>query len=148
MNFQVLHLLIRFSTWLNIVNLFPKVLFASFACKKMNEQMEEIEDIVKGEFCEFNFYIIQNSLILGNSKIVEMINSLLKPTHLEFEYVEPKHEWIWIKCGLNLFGSLNWTDRPNTWTPLNPHYYKIPSLIAFILAFNSAFEALRKPPLL
>ena len=58
----------------------------------MNEQMEEIEDIVKGEFCEFNFYIIQNSLILGNSKIVEMINSLLKPTHLEFEYVEPKHE--------------------------------------------------------
>jgi len=28
------------------------------------------------------------------------------------------------------------------------HYYKIPPLIAFIWAFNSACEALRKPPLL
>ena len=28
------------------------------------------------------------------------------------------------------------------------HYYKIPPLIAFILAFNRACEALRKPPLL
>ena len=32
------------------------------------------------------------------------------------------------------------------WTN-SPHYYKIPPLIALILALNSAFQALRKPPL-
>lgn len=43
MNFQVLHLLIRFPTGLNIANLLSKALFAGFKGKKMNEQMEEIE---------------------------------------------------------------------------------------------------------